>query len=71
MPPTLPGSADASNIYEDLSGVNSTTAFCNPYDALIEACHDDSVCLDPILCLSKHSMGCDEKLDSHSFLPAI
>ncbi|KAL3424048.1 hypothetical protein PVAG01_03329 [Phlyctema vagabunda] len=32
--------ADSQNKYEDLSGIN-TAAYANPYDALIEACHDD------------------------------
>ncbi|KAG0646916.1 hypothetical protein D0Z07_6198 [Hyphodiscus hymeniophilus] len=41
MPPTtLPGSADAKNKFEDLSGVD-IAAYANPYDALIEACEDD------------------------------
>lgn len=37
-----PLSADASNKFEDLSGT-SGSAFANPYDALIDACHDDAV----------------------------
>jgi hypothetical protein len=35
-------SADAKNSFVDLSGVDSS-AFSNPYDALIEACNDDPV----------------------------
>jgi hypothetical protein len=42
MPPVLPGSVDAHVKFEDFSGVNSA-AYTNPYDALIEACHDDMV----------------------------
>ena len=42
MPPILPGSVDALNKFEDLSGVDSK-AFSNPYDALIEACQNDPV----------------------------
>jgi hypothetical protein len=42
MPPILPGSADASNNFEDLSGIDSTK-FSNPYEALIEACQNDPV----------------------------
>jgi hypothetical protein len=42
MPPALPGSADASNKFEDLSGVD-IAAYENPYDALIDACHNDPV----------------------------
>jgi hypothetical protein len=42
MPAILPGSVDARNKFEDLSGVD-TRAFSNPYDALIEACQDDPV----------------------------
>ena len=43
MPPEiLPGSADSQNKFEDLSGVN-IAAYDNPYDALIEACHNDPV----------------------------
>jgi hypothetical protein len=34
----------ASNTFEDLSGI-STSAFSNPYDALIVACDDDAVCV--------------------------
>lgn len=33
---------DDLNKFEDLSGVDST-AYANPYDALIEACQDDPV----------------------------
>lgn len=33
---------DAGNKFEDLSGVN-VSDFSNPYDALIQACHDDPV----------------------------
>jgi hypothetical protein len=33
----------ASNTFEDLSGI-STSAFSNPYDALIVACDGDAVC---------------------------
>jgi vesicle-fusing ATPase len=33
-----------SNTFEDLSGI-STSAFSNPYDALIAACEDDAVCI--------------------------
>jgi vesicle-fusing ATPase len=32
----------ADNTFEDLSGI-STSAFSNPYDALIAACEDDPV----------------------------
>lgn len=42
MPPPLPGSADASNKFEDLSGVDMGP-YKNPYDALIEASQDDPV----------------------------
>jgi hypothetical protein len=42
MPAILPGSVDAHNKFEDLSGVD-TRAFSNPYDALIETCQDDPV----------------------------
>jgi len=42
MPPTLPGSVDATNKFEDLSGVD-IRLYANPYDALIEACQDDPV----------------------------
>jgi hypothetical protein len=42
MPPTLPGSVDARNKFEDLSGVD-TASYSNPYDALIEACQNDPV----------------------------
>jgi hypothetical protein len=43
MPPSiLPGSADSRNKFEDLSGVD-IAAYANPYDALIEACHNDPV----------------------------
>ncbi|RDW80032.1 hypothetical protein BP6252_04670 [Coleophoma cylindrospora] len=34
------GTPDALNKFEDLSGVNSAL-YQNPYDALLEACHDD------------------------------
>jgi hypothetical protein len=44
MPTTLVGSADASNKFEDLSGVGvNIAAYANPYDSLIEACHNDPV----------------------------
>jgi hypothetical protein len=39
---SVPVSASASNTFEDLSGI-STSAFSNPYDALISACEDDPV----------------------------
>ncbi len=42
MPQIHPLSSDASNIFEDLSGVDSAV-FSNPYDALIDACHNDPV----------------------------
>jgi len=42
MPSTLPDSVDASNKFEDLSGVD-IRLHANPYDALIEACQDDPV----------------------------
>jgi hypothetical protein len=42
MPQTHPLSSDAGNNFEDLSGINSS-AFSNPYDALIEACGNDPV----------------------------
>ena len=51
MPPSLPGSADAKNKFEDLSGVHSAT-FSNPYDALIEACHNDPVGTSPVSSIS-------------------
>ncbi|KAF1942481.1 hypothetical protein EJ02DRAFT_375478 [Clathrospora elynae] len=35
-----PGPAHANNTFEDLTGI-STSAFSNPYDALIAACEDD------------------------------
>ena len=38
---------NASNAFEDLSGV-STAAFNNPYDALIAAVEDDPVVLSQI-----------------------
>ncbi|RDL37553.1 putative 60S ribosomal protein L44 [Venustampulla echinocandica] len=41
VPPHLE-SADARNTFEDLSGVD-IAAYNNPYDALIEACHNDPV----------------------------
>jgi len=41
-PKILPGSVDANNKFEDLSGVD-IAAYANPYDALIEACQDDPV----------------------------
>lgn len=34
--------ANQANTFEDLSGI-STSAFSNPYDALIAACEDDPV----------------------------
>lgn len=40
MPPILPGSADAGNKFEDLSGID-TSLHRNPYDALIQACEND------------------------------
>lgn len=42
VPTPLPKSADKSNSIEDLSGVD-TTAFANPYDALIDASGNDTV----------------------------
>lgn len=42
MPPTVQESADSKNSFVDLSGVDSS-AFSNPYDALIEACNDEPV----------------------------
>lgn len=43
VPSTEPAmSKSASEKYVDLSGVDSGS-FPNPYDALIEACHDDPV----------------------------
>ncbi len=36
-------SVDSRNQVDDLSGTNST-AYANPYDALIEACGNDPVC---------------------------
>lgn len=42
MPPALVGSADANNKYEDLSGIDTSSA-TNPYDALIQACDGDPV----------------------------
>jgi hypothetical protein len=41
-PPILPGTVDASNKFEDLSGID-ITVHANPYDALIQACNDDPV----------------------------
>lgn len=43
MSPALE-STDAKNKLEDLSGVKIKPGE-NPYKALIEACHDDSVCV--------------------------
>jgi hypothetical protein len=42
MAPPLPELADTRNKFEDLSGVNSS-AYANPYDALIEACEGSPV----------------------------
>jgi hypothetical protein len=42
MAPPLPELADSRNKFEDLSGVNSS-AYANPYDALIEACEGNPV----------------------------
>jgi hypothetical protein len=42
MAPPLLELADSQNKFEDLSGVNSS-AYSNPYDALIEACEDNPV----------------------------
>ena len=36
-----------NNIFEDLSGI-STSSFSNPYDALIAASEDDSVCYSEV-----------------------
>ncbi|OBT96282.1 transport between ER and Golgi ATPase protein [Pseudogymnoascus verrucosus] len=44
MASVLLESADAKNSFVDLSGVDSS-AFSNPYDALIEACNDDPALL--------------------------
>lgn len=41
-PITLAGSADSKNKFEDLSGID-IAAYANPYDALIEGCHNDPV----------------------------
>ena len=46
-PITLAGSADSKNKFEDLSGID-TAEYANPYDALIEACHDDPVFTFPL-----------------------
>jgi hypothetical protein len=47
MPPRdISGTTETQNKFEDLSGVN-TSAYENPYDALIEACENDSVILLP------------------------
>lgn len=45
MSPALE-STDAKNKLEDLSGVKIKPGE-NPYKALIEACHDDAVCVVP------------------------
>lgn len=45
MSPALE-STDAKNKLEDLSGVKIRPGE-NPYKALIEACHDDAVCVTP------------------------
>lgn len=37
-----PDSVDARNKFEDLSGVD-IAAYTNPYNALLEACHNDPV----------------------------
>jgi vesicle-fusing ATPase len=42
MPEQTPVPVHASNAFEDLSGI-STSAFSNPYDALIAACEEDPV----------------------------
>lgn len=42
MASALLESAEAKNSFVDLSGVDIST-FLNPYDALIEACNDDTV----------------------------
>jgi hypothetical protein len=42
MAPPLPELADSRNKFEDLSGVN-TSAYANPYDAMIEACEGNPV----------------------------
>ncbi|KFZ16755.1 hypothetical protein V502_04921 [Pseudogymnoascus sp. VKM F-4520 (FW-2644)] len=44
MASVVPESTDAKNSFVDLSGVDSSS-FSNPYDALIEACHDDPALL--------------------------
>lgn len=41
-PITLVDSADSKNKFEDLSGID-IAKYANPYDALIEACHNDPV----------------------------
>jgi hypothetical protein len=42
MASSLPATADSRNKFEDLSGVD-TSAYLNPYDALIDACENDPV----------------------------
>jgi hypothetical protein len=39
----------AGNTFEDLSGI-STSTFSNPYEALIAACNDDTVCILNCIC---------------------
>ncbi|ESZ96007.1 hypothetical protein SBOR_3627 [Sclerotinia borealis F-4128] len=48
-PKPLAGSADSKNRFQDLSGID-IAKYANPYDALIEACHDD-----PVLIQSKYA----------------
>ena len=43
MSSQIPVPVQTSNMFEDLSGI-STAAFDNPYDALIAASHDNTVC---------------------------
>lgn len=54
MSSVLPASADSQNKFEDLSGVDSTQ-FSNPYDALLEACQNDSVSLQGLCAVRMNS----------------
>jgi hypothetical protein len=46
----------ASNTFEDLSGI-CTSAFSNPYDALIAACNDDAVCIQQRMAMTGIDMN--------------
>jgi hypothetical protein len=47
--------ADSRNKFEDLSGVD-IAAYANPYDALIEACEDNSVSFVLLNYFSSHQI---------------